>query len=67
MSARRYLLPATFPAPEDPSPKFGVLLSTSLTSDAIAASGLHGGPKGNNGYGNSGGDGSPNGKPDRYR
>jgi hypothetical protein len=25
------------------------------------------GPKGNNGYGNGGGDGSPNGKPDKYR
>jgi hypothetical protein len=50
-------------------PAITLLLSTSLTSDAIAHSGAggHGGPKGNNGYGNGGGDGSPNGKPDKYR
>ncbi|OCK57056.1 hypothetical protein LMTR3_15345 [Bradyrhizobium sp. LMTR 3] len=41
-------------------PAMTLLLSTSLTSDAIAASG-------NNGYGNGGGDGSPNGKDDKYR
>jgi hypothetical protein len=50
-------------------PAITLLLSTSLTSDAIASSGAkgHGGPKGNNGYGNGGDDGSPNGKPDKYR
>lgn len=42
------------------SPAMTLLLSTSLTSDAIAASG-------NNGFGNKGGDGSPNGKDDTYR
>ena len=53
-------------------PALTVLLSTSLTSDAIAKSG-HGysehGPSrhGNNGYGNGGWDGSPNGKNDRNR
>jgi hypothetical protein len=47
-------------------PAITMLLSTSLTSDAIARSG-HGGPQGNNGKGNGGGDGSPNGKPDKYR
>ena len=41
-------------------PAITLLLSTSLTSDAIARSG-------NNGYGNGGGDGSPNGKDDKYR
>jgi hypothetical protein len=48
-------------------PAITLLLSTSLTSDAIAASGgkgHDGGPKGNNGGGNGGGDGSPNGKED---
>lgn len=37
-----------------------LLLSTSLTSDAIAESGAngHGGPKRNNGYGNGGSDNS---------
>jgi hypothetical protein len=44
-------------------PAITLLLSTSLTSDAIARSGA----KGNNGYGNGGGDGSPNGKDDKYR
>jgi hypothetical protein len=45
-------------------PALTLLLSTSLTSDAIAGSG---GPKGNNGYGNGGRDGSPNGKDDKDR
>jgi hypothetical protein len=40
-------------------PAMTMLLSTSLTSDAIAKSGHP-----NNGGGNGGGDGSPNGKPD---
>jgi hypothetical protein len=44
-------------------PAITLLLSTSLTSQAIAASG----GKGNNGYGNGGGDGSPNGKEDINR
>lgn len=47
-------------------PVMAVLLSTSLTSTAIASSGgrvLHG----NNGFGNGGGDGSPNGKEDNDR
>jgi hypothetical protein len=47
-------------------PAMTLLLSTSLTSDAIAHSGgrrAHG----NNGYGNGGGDGSPNGKDDDDR
>jgi hypothetical protein len=50
-------------------PAITLLLSTSLTSDAIAGSGArgYGGPKGNNGYGNGGRDGSPNGKDDKYR
>ena len=49
-------------------PAMTLLLSTSLTSDAIAGStGGRGGPKGNNGYGNGGGDGSPNGKDDKSR
>jgi hypothetical protein len=39
------------------------LLSTSLKSDAIARSGA----RGNNGFGNGGGDGSPNGKQDYTR
>jgi hypothetical protein len=43
-------------------PALTMLLSTSLTSDAIAKSG-----HGNNGKGNGGGDGSPNGKDDRHR
>jgi len=42
-----------------------LLLSTSLTSDAIAKSGGGpAGPRGNNGKGNGGGDGSSNGKTD---
>lgn len=44
-------------------PAITMLLSTSLNSTAIA----HSGGKGNNGYGNGGGDGSPNGKDDKYR
>ncbi|RZN10326.1 hypothetical protein CWO91_13435 [Bradyrhizobium genosp. SA-3] len=52
-----------------------LLLSTSLTSDAIARSGAgavdgdahHHHARGNNGGGNGGGDGSPNGKNDRDR
>ena len=43
-------------------PAITMLLSTSLTSDAIASSGGRGG-KGNNGYGNGGGDGSPMASP----
>ena len=55
-------------------PAITMLLSTSLTSDAIAASGSGGsggnkGPKGNNGYGNGGNDGVPgkSHKPDTNR
>lgn len=51
-------------------PTITALLSTSLTSTAIAKSGgriVHQGPRGNNGWGNGGGDGSPNGKPDKDR
>jgi hypothetical protein len=53
-------------------PAMTMLLSTSLTSTAIAKSGGGGsygnnGSKGNNGYGNGGGDGSPNGKEDNDR
>lgn len=44
-------------------PAITLLLSTSLNSTAIARSG----GRGNNGFGNGGGDGSPNGKNDRYR
>jgi hypothetical protein len=44
-------------------PAMSILLSTSLTSTAIASSG----GKGNNGFGNGGGDGSPNGKDDSNR
>ncbi|MCA1474162.1 hypothetical protein [Bradyrhizobium sp. NBAIM08] len=47
-------------------PAMTLLLSTSLTSDAIAKSGA-GSVNGNNGKGNGGGDGSPNGKPDKDR
>ncbi|WP_213287387.1 hypothetical protein [Bradyrhizobium sp. sGM-13] len=65
---RKFLISAGRFAAVTP-PAITLLLSTSLTSDAIAHSGasVRGGPKGNNGYGNSGGDGSPNGKPDKYR
>jgi hypothetical protein len=48
-------------------PAFTVLLSTSLTSDAIAKSGHHHSGHGNNGKGNGGWDGSPNGKNDHNR
>ncbi|OSI80915.1 hypothetical protein [Bradyrhizobium canariense] len=47
-------------------PAITLLLSTSLTSNAIAKSGA-GAVHGNNGWGNGGGDGSPNGKDDRGR
>ena len=47
-------------------PAMTVLLSTSLTSDAIAASQGRT-AKGNNGFGNGGGDGSPNGMEDTNR
>jgi hypothetical protein len=57
-------------------PAITLLLSTSLNSDAVAGSSGSGGhvkhgnngyKRGNNGYGNGGWDGSPNGKPDKYR
>ena len=38
-------------------PAITLLLSTSLTSDAIAHSGARNGNKGNNGFGNGGNDG----------
>ena len=66
---RKFLISAGRFAAVTP-PAITLLLSTSLTSDAIAGSGNNGrycGPKGNNGYGNGGGDGSPNGKEDKYR
>jgi hypothetical protein len=65
---RKFLISAGRFAAVTP-PAITLLLSTSLTSDAIAGSGAHGhsGPKGNNGKGNGGGDGSPNGKDDKYR
>ena len=44
-------------------PAIALLLSTTLNSPAIAVSG----GKGNNGIGNGGGDGSPNGKEDTNR
>ena len=47
-------------------PTVTLLLSTSLTSAAIAGSGGHI-VRGNNGCGNGGDDGSPNGKEDRDR
>lgn len=47
-------------------PTVTLLLSTSLTSAAIASSGGHI-VHGNNGFGNGGGDGSPNGKEDGDR
>ncbi|MCA6113945.1 hypothetical protein J6524_03255 [Bradyrhizobium sp. WSM 1738] len=59
---RKFLISAGKFAAVTP-PAMTLLLSTSLTSDAIAHSGL----KGNNGYGNGGGDGSRNGKDDKYR
>jgi hypothetical protein len=65
---RKFLISAGRFAAVTP-PAITLLLSTSLTSDAIAHSGAggHGGRRGNNGYGNGGLDGSPNGKPDKYR
>ncbi len=53
-------------------PAMVMLLSTSLTSEAIAQSGgglanNGNGPRGNNGFGNGGGDGSPNGMQDATR
>ncbi|MCJ9700170.1 hypothetical protein [Bradyrhizobium sp. SHOUNA76] len=49
-------------------PTITLLLSTSLTSDAIAQSGARDVRHySNNGKGNGGGDGSPNGKPDNDR
>jgi hypothetical protein len=65
---RKFLISAGRFAAVTP-PAITLLLSTSLTSDAIAHSGAngYGGPKGNNGYGNGGGDGSPNRKDDKYR
>jgi hypothetical protein len=48
-------------------PAITLLLSTSLNSTAIAHSVGREGPRGNNGYGNGGGDGSPNGKQDDNR
>jgi hypothetical protein len=47
-------------------PAITALLSTSLTSTAIASSG-GGVVHGNNGFGNGGGDGSPNGRDDSNR
>jgi hypothetical protein len=47
-------------------PAITLLLSTSLTSDAIAGSNGKS-SRGNNGGGNGGGDGSPNGKEDSDR
>lgn len=47
-------------------PAFTLLLSTSLTSNVVAASMGRSG-KGNNGFGNGGDDGSPNGKDDSNR
>ncbi len=38
-----------------------------LLRDITAQRSGHGGPKGNNGYGNGGNDGSPNGFPDGNR
>jgi hypothetical protein len=48
-------------------PAITLLLSTSLNSQAIALSGGRGAPRGNNGFGNGGDDGSPNGKEDDDR
>lgn len=48
-------------------PAITLLLSTSLSSQAIAISGGRGTSQGNNGFGNGGGDGSPNGKDDSNR
>ncbi|MFG3598333.1 hypothetical protein [Bradyrhizobium sp. RDI18] len=56
---RKFLISAGRFAAVTP-PAITLLLSTSLTSDAIAGSG-------NNGRGNGGGDGTPNAKPDTDR
>ena len=51
-------------------PAITMLLSTSLNSTAVAHSGGRGSNaagSGNNGWGNGGGDGSPNGKTDKWR
>ena len=48
-------------------PAITLLLSTSLTSDAIAHSGARNGNKGNNGFGNGGNDGSNGKKEDENR
>ncbi|MEH2512195.1 hypothetical protein V1291_003549 [Nitrobacteraceae bacterium AZCC 1564] len=51
-------------------PAITMLLSTSLNSTVVAQSAGHsnrGGPRGNNGFGNGGGDGTPNGKEDNDR
>ena len=70
---RKFLITAGRFAAVTP-PAITLLLSTSLTSDAIAHSGAQGangnggqGHRGNNGYGNGGYDGSPNGKTDKDR
>ena len=70
---RKFLISAGRFAAVTP-PAITLLLSTSLTSDAIAQSGAQGangngghGHRGNNGYGNGGYDGSPNGKTDKDR
>jgi len=70
---RKFLISAGRFAAVTP-PAITLLLSTSLTSDAIAHSGARGangdgghGHRGNNGYGNGGYDGSPNGKTDKDR
>ena len=62
---RKFLISAGRFAAVTP-PAIMLLLSTSLTSDAIAGSNSkgHRGPKGNNGGGNGGYDGTPNGKAD---
>jgi hypothetical protein len=62
---RKFLISAGRFAAVTP-PAITLLLSTSLTSDAIAHSGAKA-SRGNNGYGNGGDDGSPNGKTDKYR
>ena len=70
---RKFLISAGRFAAVTP-PAITLLLSTSLTSDAIAHSGAQRangnggqGHRGNNGYGNGGYDGSPNAKSDKDR
>jgi hypothetical protein len=48
-------------------PAITLLLSTSLNSSAIAQSGGRPDANGNNGFGNGGSDGTPNGKSDDNR